>query len=380
MGQRESILENLVGGTVKQFADIYRGKRVFVTGHTGFKGSWLVLWLKQLGANVHGYSLPAPTDPSHWDSLHLDISQTMGDIRDGAMLEQSMRSFQPEIVFHLAAQPIVRESYITPIDTFETNVIGSLEVYNACRKTDSVKTIVSITTDKVYENREWPWGYRENDPLGGHDPYSASKACADIATTSWQRSFLPLDSYGKTHNTLLATARAGNVIGGGDWAKDRLIPDLMRGAAKNVEAIIRNPQSTRPWEHVLEPLSGYLLLGQKLLEGQKQFAKAWNFGPASEGVLNVGSVIQEMSKAWDKLRFKIESNPNAPHEAGLLTLDCSMARHELKWKPIWDGIPCFEKTAEWYKAFLEDNSIISLSQLERYLQDALNLNASWIQE
>jgi CDP-glucose 4,6-dehydratase len=361
------------------FAGIYQGKRVLVTGHTGFKGSWLALWLRELGATVYGYSLEAPTEPSHWALLNLGIRHEIGDIRDGAHLNHFIQEIQPEIVFHLAAQPIVRESYRTPIETYDTNVIGSLRVYDACRTCESVRAVVSITTDKVYENREWPWGYRENDPLGGHDPYSASKACADIATTSWIRSFWPVNEFGKSHHVLMASARAGNVIGGGDWASDRLVPDLMRGAAQGKEATIRNPASTRPWEHVLEPLSGYLLLGQRLLQGDTSCAKAWNFGPAANGVLTVGEVLAVMSSAWPKLRYRIDPPATAPHEAGLLTLDCSLARSELQWKPVWDGTPCFQHTVKWYEAYLTHNSVISLPQLQAYVAEARSMNLVWTQ-
>jgi len=365
---------------MKYFSDIYKNKKVLVTGHTGFKGSWMCLWLEKLGAEVYGIALDPPSAQNHFEQLNLQMKDIRLDIRNREQIQKEISAIQPDIVFHLAAQPLVRTSYEIPIETWETNVIGSLNIYEACRNTASVRVIVSITTDKVYENKEWCWGYRENDPLGGHDPYSASKAGADIATTSFRRSFWPTEEYGKSHHVLMAQTRAGNVIGGGDWAKDRLIPDLMRGAQNNEEAILRNPSSTRPWEHVLEPLSGYFLLGQKLWEKHSEYAKPWNFGPAEVGVLPVSGVVQALSEAWPKLKYRIETPKHAPHEAGLLTLDCSQARTELQWKPVWDGPNCFYKTAEWYREYLENSRVISVQQLEEYQADATKMNLCWTQD
>jgi CDP-glucose 4,6-dehydratase len=359
------------------FGGAYAGRRVLVTGHTGFKGSWLALWLQALGADVHGYALDPPSDPSHWHMLGLRMRDERGDIRDAEHLRRFVAEVEPELVFHLAAQPLVRASYEQPVETFATNVIGSLNVYEACRAAGSARAIVSITTDKVYENREWAWGYRENDPLGGHDPYSASKACADIATTSYRRSFWPVDQHGRAHNTLMCTARAGNVIGGGDWAVDRLVPDLMRGAAAGVAAVIRNPHSTRPWQHVLEPLSGYLLLGQRLWEGRSDLAQAWNFGPAAEGERSVEAVVHALSQAWPALRYRVDRPAHAPHEAGLLTLDCSLARSVLQWRPVWDGDACLARTAHWYRALQEHNEVQSPAQLVEYVAAAHAANAIW---
>ena len=267
------------------FSRIYKNKTVLVTGHTGFKGSWLVYWLSQMGAKVVGYSLEAPTTPNHFELLqnnsqfsilNSQLTSIIGDIRDLDKLNQVFSEYKPDIVFHLAAQPLVRLSYENPIETYETNVIGTLKVFEACR-VNNVKAIVNITSDKAYENREWIWGYRENDPMGGYDPYSSSKGCADILATSYRNSYFNIKDYKKTHNTLLATCRAGNVIGGGDWAKDRLITDIMLSVSQNKKVNIRNPYATRPWEHVLEPLSGYLHIGQKLLEEKLEFGDAWNF-------------------------------------------------------------------------------------------------------
>lgn len=359
------------------FAGTYRGLRVLVTGHTGFKGSWLALWLQELGADVYGYSLSAPTDPSHFEALGLEMRSEIGDIRDADHLQRFMAETKPQVVFHLAAQPLVRLSYAQPVDTFTTNLIGSLNVYQACRATGGVRAIVAITTDKVYENHEWVWGYRENDPLGGHDPYSASKACADIAATSYRKSYWPPEAYGKSHETLLCVARAGNVIGGGDWAQDRLVPDVMRASAAGVETVIRSPHATRPWEHVLEPLSGYLLLGQRLWEGRADLAQAWNFGPAADGVLAVEEVVRELSKAWPAVRHRVERPEHAPHEAGSLTLDCALARSLLRWRPVWDGAPCFRHTAEWYRAYYESGEVRSREQLAKYVRQARELQLTW---
>jgi len=352
------------------FGNIYRGKKVLVTGHTGFKGSWLALWLKELGADVMGYSLPCTTSPSHLDLLKLDIPQVLGDILDVELLEKTFADFRPEIVFHLAAQPLVRESYRIPALTYSTNVTGSVNVYEAARKAGSVKAVVSITTDKVYHNNEWEWGYRENDRFGGYDPYSASKACAEIATSSYRDSFWNLADYGTKHDTLLATTRAGNVVGGGDWAADRLIPDLMRAAASGTAASIRNPDSTRPWQHVLEPLAGYLLLGRRLLEGKKEFAEGWNMGPDEDGVVPVREVVARMERAWESVKVNYTPDPNAPHEARLLKLDCAKAKSRLGWKPVWNGLDTVEVTASWYRAFTETGAINSLSDIERYVREA----------
>lgn len=381
MGQRAGAVEGLVtaADAPRCFAGAYRQRRVLVTGHTGFKGSWLALWLQELGAEVFGYALPAPTTPSHWDLLGLDLRSEMGDVRDAAHLRRFVAETRPEIVFHLAAQPLVRASYQQPLETYETNVMGTLNLYEACRAVGDVRAIVSITTDKVYENREWAWGYRENDPLGGHDPYSASKACADIASISYRRSFWAPEEYGRGHQTLLCTARAGNVIGGGDWAVDRLVPDLMRGAAAGAEAVLRNPGSTRPWEHVLEPLSGYLLLGQRLWEGRRDCAQAFNFGPASEGVLTVEQVVAALKSAWAAVRYRIERPATAPHEAGMLALDCALARQRLGWRPVWDGPPSFVQTAAWYRAYHEEQQVLSRHQLAAFVADARRAGLGWTQ-
>jgi len=359
------------------FSGIYKNKTVLVTGHTGFKGSWLVYWLNQMGAKVIGYSLQAPTNPNHIELLNLDIVSIIGDIRDLDKLNQVFNEYKPDIVFHLAAQPLVRLSYENPIETYETNVMGTLKVFEACRA-NNVKAIVNITSDKAYENKEWIWGYRENDPMGGYDPYSSSKGCADILASSYRNSFFNIKDYKKTHNTLIATCRAGNVIGGGDWAKDRLITDIMISVSQGKKVSIRNPKATRPWEHVLEPLSGYLHIGQKLLEAKVEFAEAWNFGPSDEGSITVEEVVQNVKKHWDKIDYEINSNPNQLHEANLLKLDCSKAHILLKWKDVWDSDTTFEKTVKWYKAYYgEDKKVLTQNDLESYIKNAKEKNVEW---
>jgi CDP-glucose 4,6-dehydratase len=352
------------------FKNIYKGKKVLITGNTGFKGSWFCLWLMKLGANVRGYSLNLPTDPGHHKILNLDFETIYGDIRDKAKLHEAIESFQPDIVFHMAAQSLVRKSYEYPVETFETNVIGTVNVFEACLHTSSVQAIVNITSDKCYENKEWIWGYRENDPVGGHDPYSASKGCAELVTASYRKSFFSLEEYQKSHQILVVSARAGNVIGGGDWGDDRLVPDIMRAASQNEKGVIRNPQATRPWQHVLEPLFGYLLLGQQLLEGKQEFSEAWNFGPTDEGHRNVLAVVRELQKHWSNIDYQIETDEKNPHEANLLKLDCSKAYAKLKWKPVWNSSTTFAKTAQWYRMYYESGHILSRDQLTEYITDA----------
>jgi len=359
------------------FDNVYKDRKVFVTGNTGFKGSWLVLWLLKLGANVFGYSLDIPTDPNHHEILNLDFETIFGDVRDLEKLRKAIESFHPDIVFHLAAQSLVRKSYESPVETFETNVIGTVNVFEACRRIESVMAIVNVTSDKCYENREWIWGYRENDTVGGHDPYSASKGCAELVTASYRKSFFPVKEYQKTHQTLVVSVRAGNVIGGGDWGDDRLVPDIMRAASQNKKVHIRNPHATRPWQHVFEPLSGYLLLGKLLLEGKKGFSGAWNFGPTDEGHRNVLSVMMELQKHWANIDYQIKANEKNPHEANLLKLDCSKAYAKLKWKSVWDSSTTFAKTAQWYKEYYESGHVCSEEQLAEYTTDAKQKQISW---
>ena len=369
-------MQNGKFGMTNLFGSIYKNKRVLVTGHTGFKGSWLVYWLTKMGAKVVGYSLEASTNPNHIERLELDMVSIIGDIRDLDKLNEIFERYQPDIVFHLAAQPLVRLSYEDPIETYETNVMGTLKVFEASKKVN-VKAIVNITSDKAYENQEWIWGYRENDAMGGYDPYSSSKGCAELLVSSYRNSYFNSREYGKSHHTLLASCRAGNVIGGGDWAKDRLLTDIMLSVSQNKRVSIRNPQATRPWQHVLEPLSGYLNIGQKLLEGRVEFADGWNFGPSDEGSISVEEVIFHVKKYWDKIEYEINQSPNQLHEANLLKLDCSKAHILLKWKNVWDSEKTFEKTVKWYKNFYENNNILTHENLESYVSDAKMKRIEW---
>ncbi len=350
---------------------MYRGKRVFITGHTGFKGSWLALWLTKLGAQVTGYSLDIPSQPSHFELLKLNLSSITGDILDQATLAQAMTQAQPDIVFHLAAQSLVRESYVSPVSTFATNVMGTVNVLEVCRSIPSIKAILNITSDKCYHNDESGKRYQETDALGGYDPYSASKGCAELVGNSYRTSFF-------AHSPiLLADARAGNVVGGGDWAKDRLIPDIMQAVGRNKTAIIRNPSATRPWQHVLEPISGYLQLGWKLLEGQKQFADNWNFGPNDAAIFTVQQVVNQVQQYWPEVKFVVQTDPHQYHEAHTLTLDSTKARAQLGWKNIWDNQTTFVKTINWYQQYYKTGKILSESDLNDYIADAKQIGVEW---
>ena len=345
---------------------IYQNKRVFLTGHSGFKGSWLSLWLNTLGAKVYGYSLAPNTIPNHYDLLNVKLESSIFDDINAPTLAKALEESDPEIIFHLAAQPLVRASYKDPFYTFSTNALGTLNVLNSARKLKNLKAIVIITTDKVYANREWIYGYRENDTLGGYDPYSASKACAEIITDSMRQSFFNLEEFNKTHQVLIATARAGNVIGGGDWSADRLIPDLMRGIKNAIPTQIRNPTATRPWQHALEPLRGYLMLGEKLLKGKKEFATSFNFGPNLAGNLSVQEMLTIAQQKWNKIQYVIYKDSNAPHEANLLMLDSTKAQKMLGWNPIWNHTDAIWHTIDWYREFYENGQIITKTQLEKY--------------
>jgi CDP-glucose 4,6-dehydratase len=359
---------------VAMFGDAYKDRRVLVTGHTGFKGSWLVLWLEMLGAKVTGIALPPETSPNHWQLLKLDTQSHYVDIRNEQMLRETILQIQPDAVFHLAAQPLVRRSYQNPLETWAVNVIGTANVLDACRQLSNLKAIVVVTTDKCYENKEWVWGYREVDSLGGHDPYSASKAGSELVAASFRRSF-----FGTPDGALLATARAGNVIGGGDWSEDRLIPDVARSAFSGKPVDIRSPDATRPWQHVLECLSGYLLLGQRLIDGDRSCAEAWNFGPDREGNRSVEEVLATLKANWPAIEWET-SHQKQPHEARLLQLDSDKARQQLAWKPVWTFQEGVEATATWYRAWLDRNDLVSRDQLQRYIQLARDRGRPWAKD
>lgn len=351
-------------------SEFWNGKKVLITGHTGFKGSWLAFWLKTLGAEIYGYALAPEKKPNLFDDLNLEnqINSTTGDICDLTNFEKNLQEFQPEIVFHLAAQSLVRKSYRQPIDTYMTNVIGTINVLDAVRRAVFVKTIILVTTDKVYENNEWHWAYRENERLGGFDPYSNSKACAELAVSAYRNSFFA------ESKTLIATARAGNVIGGGDWSEDRLVPDIFQSLVFDKTLEIRNPYSVRPWQHVLEPLSGYLCLAEKLYAGKRNLAESWNFGPAEDDSKPVGWILEEIKRIWKApVNWKIGTEKQ-PHEARFLKLDSTKARVELGWSPKLDLKEAVNLTAEWYRGFKENKDLAELtkSQIEFYQAKTLN--------
>ena len=363
----------------KLFGGKYNGKRVLITGHTGFKGSWLSTWLLKLGAKVLGISDKVPTNPSHFDLLNLDqeLESTLIDIRDFKRLKEKIIEFAPEIVFHLAAQPLVRYSYINPIETFETNVIGTVNLLEACRN-KSVKGILIVTSDKCYENLEESRPFVEEDRMGGYDPYSCSKGVAELITSSYRNSYFNLKEYGIKHDTLISSCRAGNVIGGGDWAEDRLIPDIIRSISNGEEVLIRSPKATRPWQHVLEPLSGYLLLGQKLLESEVSFSGGWNFGPKNNEVLTVEEVLGCAKSNWNSIQYSLNKSSENLYEAKFLSLNCDKAKTQLHWEPVWDTKASIEKTVEWYKQLNEGGKLITIAQLEEYVSNAKKQNQPWV--
>jgi CDP-glucose 4,6-dehydratase len=349
----------------------WQGKRVFITGHTGFKGSWLSLWLHSLGVQVKGYALNPPTSPSLFNEAKIDliIESQINDIRDQDALYESMMAFNPDILIHMAAQPLVRYSYDAPIETYEVNVIGTAKVLEVARSCANLKAIINITTDKCYENDNRTQGYKEDDSMGGYDPYSSSKGCAELVASAYRRSFLQDQGIG------IASVRAGNVIGGGDWADDRLIPDILRSFEKNKPVIIRNPKATRPWQHVLEPLSGYLVLAQKIYRNQEKYAEGWNFGPNEQDVRPVAWILDKMIDKWPESSWELDLGSN-PHEAGFLQLDITKAKSKLGWKPVWGLGYTLEKIVNWHKAWLnkEDMQIVCLSEIKDYMEDMNNEN------
>lgn len=335
------------------FKGFFKGKRVLVTGHTGFKGSWLCIWLHELGAEVIGVAKDPYTERDNYvlAGLKDKIIDLRGDIRDCEQMKEIFNKYQPEIVFHLAAQPLVRLSYEIPVETYQTNVMGTINIMEAMRITDSVKIGVMITTDKCYENKEQLWGYRENEPMGGYDPYSSSKGAAEIAINSWRRSFFNPADYGKKHHISIASVRAGNVIGGGDWALDRIIPDCIKAIETNKTIEIRSPKAIRPWQHVLEPLSGYMLLASRMWEEPTKYCEGWNFGPNTESIADVWTVASEVVSNYGKGKLKDASDPNALHEAKLLMLDINKAKFKLGWTPRMNLKQCISLTVDWYSNY-----------------------------
>lgn len=353
------------------FNNFYKGKRVLVTGHTGFKGSWLSIWLHELGAEVVGVAKDPFTERDNFvlsgigKKIKADIR---ADIRDGEKMKEIFAEYKPEIVFHLAAQPLVRLSYDIPVETYETNVMGTINIMEAIRATDSVKAGVMITTDKCYENKEQIWGYRENEPMGGYDPYSSSKGAAEIAISSWRRSFFNPEDYGKKHHVSLASVRAGNVIGGGDWALDRIIPDCIKAIEAGEPIAIRNKKAVRPWQHVLEPLSGYMLLASKMWDEPTKYCEGWNFGPRAESISTVWEVASKLIANYGKGELKDMSDPNAVHEANLLMLDINKAHFKLGWQPHMNIDQCMAMVADWYKRYQgEDVYNLCVIQINKYV-------------
>lgn len=360
------------------FRNVYRGKTVMITGHTGFKGAWLSLWLNMLGARVIGYALEPDSEKSLFQTLRLGdvVEHHAGDIRNLEKLTEVMERHKPEIVFHMAAQPLVRESYASPSYTFETNIMGTVNLFEAVRVTGSVKVVVNVTTDKCYENQEWVHSYRENDPLGGHDPYSASKACSELITQSYLKSF-----FTDAGKTAVASARAGNVIGGGDWSADRIMPDCVRALLAGRQIQVRNPQAVRPWQFVLEPLSGYLWLGAKLWEEAGEFTGSWNFGPFATSYITVRQMVSKIIGHWGSGTFaEQETDGKAVHEANLLKLDCTKANHLLSWYPVYDVDETIEHTARWYaecRGSQEQIRSFTIGQIAGYADKAKELGYVW---
>ncbi len=355
----------------------WKGKKVLLTGHTGFKGSWLSIWLKSMGADIVGVSIAPPTTKNLFEEANvaLGMRSIHCDVRDKEKLKDIFREEMPEIVFHLAAQPLVRYSYRNPVETYETNVMGSLNILESIRFAGSVRSVVMVTTDKCYENKEWCWGYREDEPMGGFDPYSSSKACAELLTASYRNSYFHPDKYSE-HQTAIATVRAGNVIGGGDWAQDRLLPDMIKSFELNEVVNIRNPFSIRPWQHVLEPLAGYMCLAQKMYDNGSEFSEAWNFGPLDEDSKSVAWIADRMVSLWGEGRWQKEGGAEKVHEASYLKLDCSKAKARLGWASVWNLNEALVKIVDWHKraASGEDLNDVCLEQINLYLNDVVDVN------
>lgn len=348
----------------------WQGKRVFLTGHTGFKGSWISLWLQSMGAQVTGFALAPNTTPSLFEVARVADGMTsiIGDVRDQAALKNALTEAQPEIVIHMAAQPLVRYSYANPVETYATNVMGTVHLLDAIRQMSGIKAVVNVTSDKCYENREWVWGYRENEAMGGYDPYSNSKGCSELVTAAFRSSYFNPADYAK-HGVALASGRAGNVIGGGDWALDRLIPDIVRAIEEGREVVIRSPHAIRPWQHVLEPLSGYLALAEKLYTEGAQYAEGWNFGPHDHDAKPVAWIVEQLTQIWgDGAAYCIDAAAANLHEAHYLKLDCSKAHMQLGWQPRWNLRHTLEKISEWHKAQQAggDMQTMTLQQIREY--------------
>ncbi|QDC89401.1 CDP-glucose 4,6-dehydratase [Candidatus Methylopumilus universalis] len=350
--------------------NFWEGKNVFLTGHTGFKGSWLSLWLQSLGSNVTGYALPSSTNPNMYSlaSVENEMTSIMGDLRDANNLFEALKRSKAEIVIHLAAQPLVRYSYDNPIETYAVNVMGTINLLEAIRRCETVRSFVNVTSDKCYENKEWNWAYRENEPLGGFDPYSSSKACAELVTNAYRSSFFNSSNF-ENHRIAIASARAGNVIAGGDWSLDRLIPDLIRAAESNQEIAIRNPQSIRPWQHVLEPLKGYLLLAEHLYIHGPEFAEAWNFGPNDNDTKSVAQILDIFTHYWGRgIKINIKKDLNEPHEAFNLKIDSTKAKNRLGWFPRWNADESVRRTCAWFNAYInqENMKLYALKEISEY--------------
>jgi CDP-glucose 4,6-dehydratase len=352
--------------------NVYQNKKAFVTGNTGFKGSWLTAVLQHIGADVEGYALPPETSPNHFSLLNSSYATSFANILDSELLDAAVAKARPDIIFHLAAQPLVRRSYLDPVETYQTNVIGSLNILEAARKCASVKAIVLVTTDKVYENKERQQPYEETDELGGYDMYSSSKACCEILVRSYRNSFLNTADYNTKHHILVASARSGNVIGGGDWSADRLIPDIVKAASDKRQVLIRNPLSVRPWQHVLDCVYGYLQLGAKLLSGETEFADAWNFAPNINDIKNVQEIAALAHGIWNRIDIGFASPGDDFHEAGLLLLNNSKAVSKLNWQPLWNTSTAIQKAIEWYRAYYEEIQVLTGEHIESYLQNFKN--------
>lgn len=347
-------------------ANAYRGKRVLVTGHTGFKGSWLSHWLTQMGAEVCGYALSPIGEYSHFNLLKPEYKSVIANILDTNTLNNCIQQFKPEVIFHLAAQALVLQSYQNPAETFQVNTMGTVNVLEACRFVQTTKAFVHISSDKCYDNKEWIYPYRENDALGGFDPYSASKGCTEIIVDSYRNSFFHPNQYQKTHQTLIASARAGNVIGGGDWSENRLVPDIIKATLRHEAVKIRSPKAVRPWQHVLEPLYGYLLLGKELMQGNILAAAAWNFGAQPNESYSVEQMVRAAKEVWPKIKYEINEPENKVHEAAILRIDSTKAMVHLGWKSNWNQQALLQ-TIEWYRSFFEEGKIITQLQLESYI-------------